>query len=193
MLPVEKLENLELGVDPGEVGLDSREVDDHASVPVRSLLRPLDRLGADLLERPNGAQRDAFVVELRRDEVPTLVLTADDVPAQPEPGNNILTNEPHFVGEPILAIAAVDEETAQNALDAIELDLEPLPFCTDPLDSLRPDRVRSITRSPATPDTVAASDTCGSQPASPSRTAASIRTRSRPDPGPAGRSWSQGC
>jgi CO/xanthine dehydrogenase Mo-binding subunit len=66
------------------------------------------------------------------------ILTADEVPAQPEPGNNILTNEPHFVGEPILAIAAVDEETAQNAIDAIELDLEPLPFCTDPLDSLRP-------------------------------------------------------
>ena len=67
------------------------------------------------------------------------ILTADEVPEQPAPGNNILTNEPHFVGEPILAVAAVDEEAAQNAIDAIELDLEPLPFCTDPLDSLRPD------------------------------------------------------
>lgn len=66
------------------------------------------------------------------------ILTADEVPAQDAPGNNILTNEPHFVGEPILAVAAVDEETAQNAIDAIELDLEPLPFCTDPLESLRP-------------------------------------------------------
>ena len=66
------------------------------------------------------------------------ILTADEVPEQAAPGNNILTNEPHFVGEPILAVAAVDEETAQNAIDAIELDLEPLPFCTDPLDSLRP-------------------------------------------------------
>jgi CO/xanthine dehydrogenase Mo-binding subunit len=66
------------------------------------------------------------------------ILTADEVPAQTAPGNNILTNEPHFVGEPILAVAAVDEVTAQNAIDAIELDLEPLPFCTDPLESLRP-------------------------------------------------------
>ena len=66
------------------------------------------------------------------------MLTADDVPAQQAPGNKILTNEPLFVGEPILAIAAIDEETAQNAIDAIVLDLEPLPFCTDPLDSLRP-------------------------------------------------------
>ena len=66
------------------------------------------------------------------------ILTAAEVPAQIAPSNNILTNEPHFVGEPILAIAAIDEETAQNAIDAIVLDLEPLPFCTDPLDSLRP-------------------------------------------------------
>jgi len=66
------------------------------------------------------------------------ILTADEVPEQAAPGNNILTNEPHFIGEPILAVAAVDEMTAQNAIEAIELDLEPLPFCTDPLDSLRP-------------------------------------------------------
>jgi xanthine dehydrogenase molybdenum-binding subunit len=67
------------------------------------------------------------------------ILTADEVPAQPAPRDNILTNEPHFVGEPILAVAAIDERTAQNAIEAIELDLEPLPFCTDPLESLRPD------------------------------------------------------
>ena len=66
------------------------------------------------------------------------ILTADDVPEVPAPGNNILTNEPHFVGEPILALAAVDETTAQNAVEAIRLDLEPLPFCTDPLESLMP-------------------------------------------------------
>lgn len=66
------------------------------------------------------------------------ILTADDVLAIPAPGNNILTMEPHFVGEPILAIAAVDETTAQNAIEAIVLDLEPLEFCTDPLESLSP-------------------------------------------------------
>ncbi|MDH3270268.1 MAG: xanthine dehydrogenase family protein molybdopterin-binding subunit [Gemmatimonadota bacterium] len=66
------------------------------------------------------------------------ILTADEVPPQPAPGNNILTNEPHFVGEPILAVAAVDEETAEAAIEAIELDLEPRAFCTDPLTSLRP-------------------------------------------------------
>ena len=66
------------------------------------------------------------------------VLTADEVPAIPAPGNPILTNEPCYVGEPILALAAVDETTAQDALEKIKVDLEPLPFTVDPLDSLRP-------------------------------------------------------
>ena len=67
------------------------------------------------------------------------ILTADDVPNFPAPRTPILTNEPLYVGEPILALAAVDETTAQNAIDAIELDLEPLPFTVDPLQSLHPD------------------------------------------------------
>ncbi|MGD8871229.1 MAG: xanthine dehydrogenase family protein molybdopterin-binding subunit, partial [Gemmatimonadota bacterium] len=66
------------------------------------------------------------------------ILLPDDVPEQPGPANNILTYEPHFVGEPILAVAAVDEKTAQDALEAIRLEMEPLEFCTDPLESLRP-------------------------------------------------------
>lgn len=67
------------------------------------------------------------------------ILTADEVPEQTAPANNILTNEPHFVGEPILAVAAESEQAAQDAIDAIEIDLEPQPFCTDPLHSLHPD------------------------------------------------------
>jgi CO/xanthine dehydrogenase Mo-binding subunit len=43
-----------------------------------------------------------------------------------------------FVGQPILAVAAVDETTAANAIDAIELALEELPFTVDPLESLFP-------------------------------------------------------
>ena len=66
------------------------------------------------------------------------ILLPEDVPEQEGLANNILTYEPHFVGEPILAVAAIDETTAQNAIDAVRLDLEPLEFCTDPLESLRP-------------------------------------------------------
>ncbi len=66
------------------------------------------------------------------------VLTADDVPSPEGAGESILTNNPHFVGEPILAIAAVDETTASNALELVRVEYEPLPFVIDPLESLYP-------------------------------------------------------
>jgi CO/xanthine dehydrogenase Mo-binding subunit len=42
------------------------------------------------------------------------------------------------VGEPILAVAAVDERAAAEAIELIEIEYEALPFVVDPLDSLRP-------------------------------------------------------
>jgi len=79
------------------------------------------------------------------------ILTADDLPpaansindngtvilANPK-GFQALTNEPLFQGQPILAVAAVDELTAADAIEKIKIDLEPLPFVVDPLVSLRP-------------------------------------------------------
>ena len=66
------------------------------------------------------------------------ILTADEIPEVTAPGEASLTNEPRYEGEPILAVAAVDEQTASEAIELIELDLEPLAFVLDPLDSLRP-------------------------------------------------------
>ena len=66
------------------------------------------------------------------------ILTADDLPPVEAPSEAGLTNEPLYEGEPILAVAAVDELVAVEAIERITLDLEPLPFCLDPLDSLRP-------------------------------------------------------
>ena len=82
------------------------------------------------------------------------LLTADDLPPLPEPPAPLdaapspypslklemaLTNEPVYEGEPILAVAADDELTAANAIEKIVVDLEPLPFCVDPIQSLHPD------------------------------------------------------
>ncbi len=67
------------------------------------------------------------------------VLRADEVPSVPAPGNPILTDDPCYVGEPILAVAAVDETTAHDAIEKIKIDFEPLPFTVDPLESLQPD------------------------------------------------------
>ena len=53
-------------------------------------------------------------------------------------GEKALTKEPLYQGEPILAVAAVDELTAAEAIEKIDIEFEPLPFVVDPLDSLRP-------------------------------------------------------
>ncbi len=79
------------------------------------------------------------------------ILTADDLPAPADTltdngtvikaskwGERGLTMEPVYQGEPILAVAAVDELTAAEAIEKIQIDFEPLPFVTDPLETLRP-------------------------------------------------------
>jgi CO/xanthine dehydrogenase Mo-binding subunit len=78
------------------------------------------------------------------------ILTADDLPAPADTitdngtvikaskwGERGLTMEPVYQGEPILAVAAVDELTAAEAIEKIRIDFEPLPFVVDPLDTLR--------------------------------------------------------
>ena len=79
------------------------------------------------------------------------ILTADDLPAPADSvtdngavvkaskwGERGLTMEPVYQGEPVLAVAAVDELTAADAIEKIQIDFEPLPFVIDPLETLRP-------------------------------------------------------
>jgi xanthine dehydrogenase molybdenum-binding subunit len=79
------------------------------------------------------------------------ILTADELPAPADTVTDLgatvranpkfeaaLTNEPLYAGEPILAVAAIDEQTAAAAIEAIHVEFEPLPFVVDPLVSLRP-------------------------------------------------------
>ena len=67
------------------------------------------------------------------------ILTADELPPPADSindngtvilankrGDRGLTMEPLFQGDPILAVAAVDEVTAADAIEKIRLDLEPL-------------------------------------------------------------------
>ncbi|MFM1886833.1 MAG: hypothetical protein RL026_1990 [Pseudomonadota bacterium] len=67
------------------------------------------------------------------------ILTADEVKNPPAPEIPLLTNTPGYIGEPVLLVAAEDETTAQDAMDLIRIDWEPLPFHLDPLQSLHPD------------------------------------------------------
>jgi xanthine dehydrogenase molybdenum-binding subunit len=78
------------------------------------------------------------------------ILTADDMPgaaAGATLGENVqstpqaergLTNEPLYQGEPILAVAATSEALAAEAIEAIDIEFEALPFVVDPIESLRP-------------------------------------------------------
>ena len=79
------------------------------------------------------------------------ILTADDLPAPADAVNDngqlilanidgevALTKEPVYQGQPILAIAAIDEASAAEAIERIEITYETLPFVVDPLVSLRP-------------------------------------------------------
>ena len=66
------------------------------------------------------------------------MLTAKDIPGGPPGFAPSLTNEPMYVGEPILAVAAVSEQAAEDAIEKIKIDYEPLPFVHDPLESLFP-------------------------------------------------------
>jgi len=81
------------------------------------------------------------------------VLTVDDIPEVSSPtGVASLTDEPRYEGEPILAIAAVDEQTASDAIELVDLELEPLEFVLDPLDSLRPGGPNAFTAETETED-----------------------------------------
>ena len=64
------------------------------------------------------------------------ILTADELPDL-NGAERALTNEPFYAGEPIVAVAAVDELTAAEAIERIVVDLEALPFVTNALDALR--------------------------------------------------------
>ena len=79
------------------------------------------------------------------------ILTADDLPPLADYlddngrtikankwGERALSNEPRFEGCPIMAVAAVDELTCAEAIEKIKIDIEPLPFVVDPLETLRP-------------------------------------------------------
>src|SRR5262249_15421641 len=80
------------------------------------------------------------------------ILTADELPAPADvvtdlgqripantKGERALTNEPLYQGEPVLAVAAVDELTAAHAIENIDLTSEHLPVPRDPLARLRPE------------------------------------------------------
>ncbi len=73
------------------------------------------------------------------------ILKPSEVKQPKDAGHAILTAEPVYVGQPILAVAAETEQQAADAIAAVEVELDPLPFCIDPLDSLKPGGPNAVT------------------------------------------------
>lgn len=126
------------------VGTDIAPPDLHAKITGRAKyaedFRAPGMVFAKLLLSPMPHARVRNIDASRALAMPGVIdiLTADEVPPRDGPREAALTNQPRYEGEPILAVAAVDEETAAAAIEAIEVDFEPLPFVIDPLESLRP-------------------------------------------------------
>ncbi len=102
--------------------------------------RPEGMLFAKILSSPMPharVRRKDLDAALAMDGVEA-ILTADDLPEADPLTERALTDEPLYVGQPILAVAAVDETIAADAIERIHIDFEPLPFVLDPLESLRP-------------------------------------------------------
>ena len=75
------------------------------------------------------------------------VATAEDFPAVQGNQEPVLTMEPRYQGQPIAAVAAVDEFTAAEAVAALNVQIQRLPFVLDPLDSLKPGALpKDVTR-----------------------------------------------
>ena len=87
---------------------------------------------------PHGRVRKIDAREALKMDGVVAVLTADDVPAMAPGTPPILAREAKFVGEPVAAVAAVNETLAHDAIERIRVDWEELPFTVDPLQTLYP-------------------------------------------------------
>jgi 4-hydroxybenzoyl-CoA reductase alpha subunit len=72
------------------------------------------------------------------------VVTAEDTPQIPfgprtEDWTILAGDKVRFVGDEVAAVAAVDEETAEEALELIQVEYEELPAVFDPLEAMRPE------------------------------------------------------
>lgn len=92
-----------------------RGIDASAALAMPGVVAVLS--GADLKDLPGGAIRWGLSLRDR----PVVAL-----------------EKVRYVGDPVAAVAALDEATAEDALDAIVVDYEPLPFVTTAAQALQP-------------------------------------------------------
>ena len=114
----------------GKVTGDARYVEDFAPeglVYARLLTSPM----------PSGRVRSIDASAALRMDGVLGILTADDLPPSSAPDEPVLASDDvTFVGQPVLAVAAISDAIAEAALDEINVEYEYRTFVTDPLESL---------------------------------------------------------
>ena len=114
----------------GKVTGDAKYVEDFAPegmVYARLLTSPL----------PSGRVVSIDASEALRMDGVLGILTADDLPLSTASDDPVLASDDvTYIGQPIVAIAAISDSIAENAIDHIEIEFERRSFVTDPLESL---------------------------------------------------------
>ncbi len=74
------------------------------------------------------------------------VITYKDIPANMTAGGikPILASEAALVGDPIVAVAAIDETVAEDALNLVDVQYDQLPFVLDPREGAKPGAPKAI-------------------------------------------------
>jgi len=114
----------------GKVTGDAKYVEDfkpEGLVYARLLTSPL----------PSGRVTSIDASEALRMDGVLGVITADDLPPSSAPNDPVLASDDvTYIGQPIVAIAAISDAIAENAIDRIKIEFERRSFVTDPLESL---------------------------------------------------------
>ena len=72
-------------------------------------------------------------------DVPRVSISFVDTPRYPGDQYALAVDKVRYIGDEVAAVAAVDEDTAEEALSLIRVEYEPLPPVFDPEVAIRPD------------------------------------------------------
>ena len=145
---------------PGHVTGRSIYVDDIPGMEGMLFLKILDSTVA------HGKIKKVDHAEAEMTEGVVKIFSYKDIPGENQIGGIIADeplladNEVHFCGQPILIIAAENEDAAEEALLKIRIDIDPLPVITDPRVAFAQNKLLSPSRKFKIGDTASAFSKC---------------------------------
>ena len=145
---------------PGHVTGRSIYVDDIPGMEGMLFLKILDSTVA------HGKIKKVDHAEAEKTEGVVKIFSYKDIPGENQIGGIIADeplladNEVHFCGQPILIIAAENEDAAEEALLKIRIDIDPLPVITDPRVAFAQNKLLSPSRKFEIGDTASAFSKC---------------------------------